>query len=195
MNDVMHGIFIGIVVDNKLSDDRKIGIKLPDVLGEEVLLARVSGFFAGNNYGALFLPEKDELVLVAFMKNSLQDPVIIGSIWSKKDETPDANSNGENNVKVIKTRSGNEIRLSDEKDKEIIEFVNGGAKISIEKKDKTIKIESSDGNISITGNEITIKANQKITLDGEVHIVKTLDIGPENGPKTHISGNNIIGKK
>jgi uncharacterized protein involved in type VI secretion and phage assembly len=214
MNDVMPGVFIGIVVENKLSDDCKIGIKLPDVLGDEIIRARVSGFLAGNKYGSLFLPEKDELVLVAFLKNSLQDPVIIGSIWSQKDEAPDANSNGENNLKVIKTRNeneiclsdetdkekieiktkgGNEIRLSGEKDKEIIELLNGSTKISIEKKDNKITIESSDGNISITGNEITITAKQKITLDGNVYVTKTLDIGPDSGPKTHIDQNNITG--
>lgn len=168
MNDMMFGVYVAVVENNKLDDDAKIEISLTKVSGDRKLRARVAALMAGNERGCLFLPENKDQVLVAFEQGMLEDPVIIGTLWSRKDQPPDTNSNGENNLKLIKTRGGNEIRLIDTDGEEKIEIV------------------SEQGKISITADIIT--------LEGNVHIIGTLDVGPEAGPKTHIENNEITGQ-
>jgi len=179
MNGLMTGVYIGIVEDNTLNDNAEIKIKIPDVMGETILEARIATLLAGDQYGCLFLPEISDLVLVAFAKGCGDYPVIIGSIWSTKNQPPDTNSNGKNDLKVIKTRSGNEIRITD---------TSGNEKI---------EIFSTNGNITLqaqnTNSEITLQA-QKITLEGDVFITGTLEVGPDSGPKTKIDGNTITGQ-
>ena len=106
-------------------------------------------------------------MLVAFINGSISEPIVIGGLWNIQDKSPEGNTNGENNIKLIKTRSGNEIRIIDEGGKELIE------------------IQSPKGIIKIKGSEIT--------LDGNVHITGTLDVGSDPGPKTHIDKNEISG--
>ena len=181
MNGLMNGVYIGIVANNTLDDKAKIEIQLPDVMGDVVVHARIATLLAGDQYGCFFLPEINDLVLVAFEKGCGDDPVIIGSILSTKDQAPDANSNGENNLKVIKTRGGNEIRFVDEKGKEKIEITNDESKIIIERAGKKITIDSPDGEILITGKTVTISATETINIkaDGNTTIKgKLVDINP-----------------
>lgn len=169
MNGVMNGVYIGIVESNTLDNKAKIRIKIPEIMGNTILEARIATLLAGDKYGSLFLPEKNDQVLVAFERGCGDDPVIIGSIWGTQGQAPDPNSNGDNDLKVIKTRGGNEIRITDKSGNEIIEIVSANGKI-------------------------TLKAKSTITLDGNVHITGTLDVGPDSGPKTHIDQNTITGQ-
>lgn len=141
---------------------------------------------AGNERGTLFLPEVDDQVLVAFVNGSVNgDPVIIGSIWSAKDKPPDYNDNGENDLKLIKTRSGNQISFVDTSDKEEIKIQSPHGKVLIGK--DMIEIHSASEEVKVT---IT---SDTITLDGNVNITGTLDIGTNS--KTHIEGNTITGQE
>lgn len=168
MNGTIPGVYIGIVKSNKLDAEGRIEITLEGVSGNaKSYPARIATMMAGNAYGTLFLPEKDDQVLVAFINGAISEPVVIGGLWSIQDKSPETNSSGENNIKLIKTRSGNEIRIIDEGGKELIE------------------IQSPKGNIKIKGSEIT--------LDGNVIVTGTLDIGQEGGLRTHIDKNEISG--
>lgn len=168
MNEFMQGVYVAIVKSNKLDAEGRIEIMLEGISGNaRSYPARIATMMAGNGYGTLFLPEKDDQVLVAFINGSVSEPIVIGGLWNIQDKSPEGNTNGENNIKLIKTRSGNEIRIIDEGGKELIE------------------IQSPQGKIKIKGSEIT--------LDGNVHITGTLDVGPDPGPRTHIDGNEITG--
>ncbi|HMV13628.1 MAG TPA: phage baseplate assembly protein V [Nitrosomonas sp.] len=169
MNGAIPGVYIGIVKSNKLDAEGRIEITLEGVSGNaKSYPARIATLMAGNGYGTLLLPEKDDQVLVAFINGAISEPVVIGGLWSVQDKSPETNASGENNIKLIRTRSGNEIRIIDEGGKELIE------------------IQSPNGKIMIKGSEIT--------LDGSVHITGTLDVGPELGSQTHIDGNEITGR-
>lgn len=141
---------------------------MPHVTGETILNARIATLMAGDTYGSLFLPEEGDQVLVAFERGCLNDPTIIGSFWGTNDEAPDDNSKGENNLKIIKTRGGNEMRIIDKNGEEKIEILSANGKITIQA--------------------------ETITLDGNVKITGTLDVGPDAGPKTHIDKNEITGQ-
>jgi uncharacterized protein involved in type VI secretion and phage assembly len=170
------GVVIGVVTNNK--DEEKLGrvkVRYP-WLGkdDESNWARVAAPMAGEKRGAYFLPEVDDEVLVAFEHGDMRFPVVIGSLWNGKDAPPETNENGENNIRVIKSRSGHIIRLNDEKDKEKIEIIDKSEKNSIVfdtakntitiTTDKDITLSASNGKITLDAKEIEIKSSGDATV-------------------------------
>lgn len=181
MNDLMFGVYVAIVENNTLDDDAKIEITLENVAGKKKCRARIAALMAGDQRGCLFLPENKDQVLVAFEQGLFEYPVIIGALWSRKDKPPDGNSDGNNNLKLIKTRGGNEIRMIDEDDKEKIEIINvhkdGNkileTKIIIEKEGNKISIDAPEGAITLNAKTISIIAKEELKISSTE---KTVDI-------------------
>src|SRR5579859_2334159 len=72
---------------------------------------RIAGFHGGGGKGSFFIPEVGEEVMVAFEDNNPAKPFILGSVYNGKDKTDF--SNDKNDLKVIRTRSGNRIIMND----------------------------------------------------------------------------------
>ena len=51
---------------------------------------RVVQPYAGNGYGAVFVPEKGDEVLVAFVHGDMRFPIVIGGLYNGKDKPPTA---------------------------------------------------------------------------------------------------------
>jgi uncharacterized protein involved in type VI secretion and phage assembly len=109
-----------------------------------------------------------------FAQGDVRFPYVIGSLWNGKDKTPVDNSNGKNNLRVIKSRSGHVIKLNDEKGKETVEIVDASGKNSIVidtansritiSADKDIVLAAPKGTITITAKTIDIKSSAGSTL-------------------------------
>jgi uncharacterized protein involved in type VI secretion and phage assembly len=175
------GIVIGVVTNNN-DDEGKMGrvkVRYP-WLGKdhESNWARVAAPMAGEGRGIYFLPEVEDEVLVAFEHGDMRFPVVIGSLWNGKDAPPETNENGENNIRVIKSRSGHIIRLNDEKDKEKIEIID-------KSEQNSIVFDTANDTITITTEkDITLSASKgKITLDA-----KEIEIKSSSGATTIKSG-------
>jgi uncharacterized protein involved in type VI secretion and phage assembly len=135
---------------------------------EELHWARLATLMAGNERGTFFYPDVDDEVLVAFEHGDIDSPYIIGALWNSQDMPPEANSEGENNIKIIKTRSGHTIKLDDTDGSEKIEIIDKteGNKISIDSANNKISIEcagdielsASKGKVTINAKEIEIKS-------------------------------------
>ena len=186
MNGQLGGVYLAIVDSNKLDGEGRIGISIPHSDKAGSYPARLASLMAGDQRGVLFLPEKGDEVLVAFINGLPGAPVVVGSLWSRADKPPESNSDGKNDVKLIKTRGGNEIRLTDQSGGERIEITGKGGKtrIRLDIAKETIEITASGG--------ITLKGS-KITLDGNVDVTKTLVVGSTSPSKTTIDGNQITG--
>ncbi|MEP0873416.1 phage baseplate assembly protein V [Trichocoleus desertorum AS-A10] len=148
-----YGVTIGIVSNNK--DPEKLGrvrVRFP-WLGtrDESNWARVVSLMAGQGRGLYFLPEINDEVLVAFEHGDIQSPYILGALWNGVDKPPLTNSDGKNNQRLIKSRSGHQIILDDSE---------GGEKIII--RDKTNKNEIV---IDSNTNTMTVKAEQDLTIE------------------------------
>jgi uncharacterized protein involved in type VI secretion and phage assembly len=178
------GVYLAVVDSNKLDERGRIGITIPHSDRAGSYSAHVASFMAGDQRGALFLPETQDQVLVAFVNGVADAPVVIGSLWSREDKPPEANSDGENDIKLIRTRGGNEIRITDKDGAEKIEIAGKEAKtrVVLDMSAKTIEI--------VTDDKVTIKAT-KITMDGDVDVSGKLVVG--SGSKTTIDGNTITG--
>lgn len=171
------GVVIGIVTNNQDPDKMgRVKVKFPWLSDkDESHWARIATPMAGKKIGIYFLPEVDDEVLVMFEHGDVRFPYIIGALWNGKDVPPETNSDGKNNIRLIKSRSGHTIRLNDEKGKETIEIIDKSQKNSI-------KIDTATNSITITaGKDIKLSApNGSIELDA-----KTIDI--KSGSDTTIT--------
>src|SRR3712207_8369590 len=69
-------------------------------------------------YTTLFRsPEVDDEVLVAFEHGDPRYPYVLGALWNGRDKPPEANADGGNNKRLIKSRSGLTILLDDTGDR------------------------------------------------------------------------------
>jgi len=173
----IYGVIIGIVTNNKDPDQLgRVKVKFPRISGDdESNWARVATFMAGAQRGAFFLPEVDDEVLVAFEHGDITMPYVIGSLWNGVDEPIETNSDGKNNIRVIKSRSGHVIRLTDEEGKEKVEIIDKTGKnlISIDTKDnkitissdKDIKLSAPNGMVSIEAKDIEIKSSAATKIE------------------------------
>lgn len=169
------GIALGIVTANK--DPQNLGrvkVKFPWFTdNDESYWARVTTFMAGKDRGAFFLPEVNDEVVVAFDHGDVNHPYILGALWNGQDKPIETNSNGKNNIRKIKSRSGHEIIFNDnhEQKKEKIEIITkSGHSILLDDSAGSEKIEIKDktGNNSINidsvQNAINISSQMKLSI-------------------------------
>ena len=178
------GVVAGIVISNKDPENLgRVKIKFPFLSDEnESYWARIATLMAGPERGIYFLPEVGDEVLVAFEHGDINAPYVIGFLWNNKQKPPETNSDGKNNIRKIRSRSGHEIIFNDDDTakKEKVEIhTKAGHKIvlndsageeKIEIIDKTgsnkIIIDSVKNSISIESNmQLKIKA-QTVDIEG-----------------------------
>lgn len=178
------GVVIGIVTNNR--DDEglsRVKVTFP-WLGDinESFWARVVTPMAGPGRGTFFLPEIDDEVLVMFEHGDIRFPYVIGSLWNGVDKPPVDNSDGKNNLRVIKSRSGHLIKLNDEHGKETVEIVDASGKNSIV--------------IDTAASTVTISAEKDITLaapNGTITIsARSIDINGSTGGKITAGGDMTV---
>jgi len=160
----IYGVVVGVVTTTKDPEGLgRVKVKYPG-LGQDAegFWAGVASPMAGANRGIYFLPEVDDVVLVAFERGDVRFAYVIGCLWNGKQRPPVKNDDGKNDVRLIKSRSGHVIRLSDADGKEMIEIIDKSGKnsISIDTEKNTITI-ASEKNVSISAPKGTIKLDAK----------------------------------
>lgn len=190
-----YGVTIAEVTNNK--DEEGLGrvkVKFPWLSDtDESFWARILTPMAGKAYGMYFLPEVGDEVLVAFEHGMIEFPYILGGLWNGKDKPPDTNSDGKNNKRVIKSRSGNIIRLDDTEGEEKIEIIDKSGKnsIVISTKDNKITI-AADADITIQSSQGKLKLSGKgieIDSQAEIKITASQNMDLKAGPQLNIKGN------
>ena len=125
----IRGVRLAIVADNKDGDSNpgyRVKLKLPWLNEQETTFwARIALPMAGPDRGTYVLPEIDDQVLVVFEHGDIDRPIVIGALWSKKQEPVEVNQSGKNNTKLIKSRSGHRIIFDDKEAAEQITIVDG----------------------------------------------------------------------
>ncbi len=170
------GVVIGVVTNNKDPDGLgRVKASLP-WMGDQVETnwARVVAPMAGSGRGTYFLPEVNDEVLVAFEHGNPDTPYVLGGLWNGKDKPPESNSDGKNNLRTIRSRSGNVIRLTDTDGDTKIEIIDASTKnsIVIRAKDNSITItaegdvtiSSSDGKLKLSGNGVEITSTSTVKV-------------------------------
>lgn len=192
------GVMVGVVSNNQDPDGLgRVRVRLPRLTGEEAesAWARVATFMAGPNMGAVFIPEVDDEVLVAFEQGDVNLPYVIGSLHNGRDSAPYSNSDGLNRERVIVSKSGHTIRLDDTPGQEKIEIIDKTEdnKITIDSVENKIKIEAKteielnvakDGVFKMSAKELEFEATDaiKFTATGKINMTSSDSVsvlGPE----------------
>jgi phage baseplate assembly protein V len=127
---------------------------------------RVRQFYAGNGYGAFFVPEIGDEVLVAFIQGDMRFPIILGGLYNGQDKPPTYRAD-DKDEKLIRTKGGHQITFDDTSGKEKITIVDAqkNNRIVIDTTANSITIQSKNGKLVLQANEIEIKADATIKIE------------------------------
>ena len=206
------GVVVGLVTNTKDPDGLgRVKVKYPWLSSQdESDWARVASPMAGKERGFFFPPEVNDEVLIAFEHDDVNYPYVMGYLWNGKDKPPEANSDGKNDLRLIKSRSGHLIQLGDKSGEEqiIIRDKTGKNEIVINSKENTMSIKvdkdftiEAKGNVSIktTGGDMTlecnnfnVKAKAKVAMEGQAGMeLKTTAQMKIEGSTTEVKGSGM----
>jgi phage baseplate assembly protein gpV len=161
----IRGLRLAIVVDNKDGEGNpgyRVKLTFPWLDAQETSFwARIAVPMAGADRGTYVLPEIDDQVLVVFEHGDIDRPLVVGSLWSRKQEPVELNQSGKNNTKLIKSRCGHRIIFDDKAGAEKVTIVDRTRKnkIVLDSVNRIVKIES-DGEIEVTAKaSVIVHAN------------------------------------
>lgn len=191
-NGRVDGVATGIVTNNQDPEGLgRVKVKYPwREDSQESYWARLAVLAAGDNRGTLWLPEVGDEVLLAFDKGDIQHPYVLGSLWNGKDKPPETNSDGQNDKKVIRSRSGHQITLLDKKGSESFEIkTNGGHTILLDDGAGSVEIKDSSGS-----NKIVIETRQNsLSVESAMSLkIKSQSIDIEAGASMNIKASGTL---
>jgi phage baseplate assembly protein V len=166
-----YGVYEALVSDvNDPAKEGRVKIKIPWFDPElETEWCRVRQFYAGNGYGAFYVPERGDEVLIAFIKGSMSEPVILGGLYNGSDKPP-SHRDDQTDQKMLRTKAGHEFLLDDSPGKERVRITTkGGHEFDLSDADKKVTVTTTGGN-SVTledaGGKITVETSggQSITM-------------------------------
>ena len=178
----IYGVVVGIVRDIK--DPQNLGRVKVDFpwMGESSeavaissaedrahsFWARIANLMAGKERGSFFIPEVGDEVLVAFEHGEVDRPYILGTLWNADDPPPEQmDSDGKNEIRSIRSRSGHVISFNDSDDSPSIRIVDqtGDNSITIDSADNAMAIKvKGDFSVEVEGN-ISIKTQGKLEVE------------------------------
>lgn len=206
------GLLVGVVT-NINDTEGKIGrvkVKFPTINGDiESEWARVVTLGGGPKRGVVFQPEVNDEVLVGFEQGDTRRPVVIGGLFSKKNELPttdNVGSGGKVEYRRINSRLGHVIEIADGTGPDtkhiLLKTSNGHLirvgedKMELTVADKPISISngkakiefSASGDISIEGVNVKIKATQAVSVEGLDVTVKGSKSAALQGAQVEVKG-------
>lgn len=140
----IRGVSVGIVTDNE--DPEGLGrVKLQYPwrdAADESHWARIATAMAGEDRGTYFLPEVGDEVLVAFEDGDIHHPYVLGALWNGQDVPPEDNADGNNDRRMVRSRSGHELVFDDASEGTVTLTTSGGHELVLD--------DSSSGGIRLT---------------------------------------------
>ena len=170
----LYGVVVGIVTDNNDTDKLgRVKLKFP-WLGDDVesFWARVSDLGAGPNAGAVFLPEVNDEVLVAFEHGDIRFPYVLGGLWNGKDKPPLGDGlfdQGKVKRNGFVSRKGHKFVFFEDSSKSGIALItsDGKVKISLNESNSEIHIECQGKVLIKSQGDMNIESAGSLTLKGD----------------------------
>jgi Rhs element Vgr protein len=172
----VHGLHVAKVtqIDADPNGEYRVMVRMPIIdNNEEGIWARVATLDAGNNRGTFFRPEIDDEVIVGFLNDDPNDPVILGMLHSSANPSP-LEPQEDNNEKGIVTRSEIKMIFNDDKKSVVLE-TPAGKKITLDDDEGILTIEDENGNSTVlssdgitleSASDVNIKATGDVNIEG-----------------------------
>lgn len=163
----VYGLQLGkvVAVAGDPSEDFRIRVSLPCFDGDSAeVWARVAMSDAGDGRGIFFIPEVDDEVVIGFVDQNPNNPIVLGTLHCNKRSAPQPLSD-DNNLKGIYLKS--QIKLEFDEENKIVNLETpGGNKLVLNDKDGKIELADSNGNqITMDNQGITIKSAGKVSVE------------------------------
>jgi len=162
------GVAVATVTDNRDPDGQsRVRVRFPwQPDAQSSFWARLAVPMSGKDMGTYFLPEVGDEVLVAFERGDQEHSFIIGSLWNGKAGAPENNGDGNNDHRLIRSRSGHEVRFNDNESSPEVEVkLQDGKHLKLDR--DGVVVEDEQGNvlkIDTLGGSITIESKVSLTL-------------------------------
>jgi len=196
----INGVVIALVTDNNdPNNGARVKLKFPWLDDDyESDWARVTQLGAGPKSGALWMPEVNDEVLVAFEHGDIRRPYVVGSLYNGKDTPPEGDGlfdNGKVKRRGFISRKGHKFIFFDDDSKAGVAIISsdGKLKVSLNESNSEIHISSqgkvhvesqqdmtieSQGNLKLSAQQgISLQAQTNLDLKGGAGA--TLDGGPQ----------------
>jgi phage baseplate assembly protein V len=130
---------------------------------------RVAQRYAGNGYGAVFVPEEGDEVLVAFIQGDMRFPIVLGGLYNGKDKPPTDRTTSKDQ-KMIRTKHGHQVVLDDSQGQEAIRITTADG--------HELVLDDASGTVAVTGNgvKITLEDSGTVTVQGTKVVVDATNI-------------------
>jgi len=171
------GVAVALVTQNKDEEGLcRVKVRYPwHDKPRESYWARLAMPMAGDDRGVVLIPEIGDEVVVAFEREDLRFPYVLGALWNGKDKPPLTNDDGKNDKRILKSRKKHYLLFDDGAqgvvelahenrglarftDDEIVVKDAQGNQIKIENKSGAMTIEAK-GALTIKGATISIEAS------------------------------------
>lgn len=191
----IHGVAVGVVTNNNDPDNlSRVKVKYPwlsdDVESDWVRMALP---MAGNGYGAMFLPEVNDEVLLAFDRGDIDRPYVVGVLYNGKDKPKYPSSklvkSGKVLVRGLDTPSHHRLELFEQAgDKDAVLLSTGDDKFALTlDKQNTKVLVHSDGTVEIDAKQditVATKANMKLDVTGSFEVkAREIKMTAQSGAK------------
>ncbi len=208
------GITIGIVTDIKDPDKKnRVKVRLLNRTdsAQETDFIRVMTPMSGKQYGAFFLPEVGDEVLVGFVDGDFTDPYVLGSLWNTKAPAPVAVQEGKNEVRTIQSKTKHQLAFDDGTETPGVTLATAQeSRLAMDDKAKAITLTDKGGEnslkIDINGGTVTLEAKTKlifkcggasIEMDGSGNAItiKTSGSIKIDGQQVDVAGKSAVNVK
>ena len=163
----IYGVARGLVTENLDPDGLgRVRVQLTWQDQGSGYWARTAAPMSGSGYGAWFLPEIGDEVLVGAEHGDPALLYVLGMLWNGKAKPPATNQDGKNNLRLIKSRAGHQLLFDDTEGKPALELkLADGKHVTLDT--DGVAIADAAGNtilIKSGGAEIEITSTAKLTL-------------------------------
>lgn len=194
----VEGLQIGVVLklDEDPASEFKVQVKLPVMAVEtEGVWARLANFYASEGVGAFFIPEIGDEVVLGYLNNDPNNPVVLGSLYSSKRTAP-YELTADNYTKALVTKAELKVEFDDEK-KVITIITPGGNSAILNDDEKSILLQDQNGNkVELAEGGITLDSPKdiNITAQGKINIEASGAIAVSSVADVAVEGLNVSHK-
>jgi uncharacterized protein involved in type VI secretion and phage assembly len=167
---------------------------------------RICNPYAGNRYGTVWHPEKDDEVLVAFLQGDMRWPIVLGGLYNGKDAPPTARS-PTLDQKLWRTKGGHELLMDDTGSQKrvriktaaghSVDLDDQGKKVTVTTNGKhAVTLDDGAGTITVRtsgGQSITLEAGSiKLTATSVVVNASTVKLGGDAASQSLVLGEALM---